>query len=136
MPAPQLGPAEWLEIFAHLRRWLGNLGRGKRERQEKSRRALHSVVRAVRETQVYLRRRQQRRTPSLKREERLALRWTDLALELDELGLGKLAKRCRITGQYWADPGRFTEAFLQQAGTRLPEIEKAALALLKDLNGP
>lgn len=133
MPAPQLGPAEWLDILAHLRKWVTNLGRGKRERQEKSRAALRSVVRAVRETQVYLRRRELRRAVSLKREERLALRWTDLALELDELGLGKLAKRCRITGQYWADPGQFTDAFLEKAGTRLPEIEKAAQLLLNEL---
>ena len=109
------GPQKWTQQRYHL----------------KGQQALRKVVLAVRETQLYLRRVSEKRRNSLRREERLALLWTNLSLELQDLGLAKLAKRCRITGQYWADPGQFTPEFLESAGTRLPEIEKAAQLLLK-----
>ena len=123
----------WRELLAHLGRWLANLARASQARKETSRLALQGVVQAVRQTHVYQRMlRQQPRDFS--REEQLAMRWTELSFALDDLQLGALAKRCRITGRYWADPDSLDAAFIDAAGARLEQIERQALALLQQLN--
>jgi hypothetical protein len=93
------------------------------------------VIGAVRETTVYLRRIREGHAKSFDKEEGLALRWTDLAFELEDLGLHRLAKRCGITGRYWADPEQLDPEFLDKAGARLEDIEKLARASLKELGG-
>ena len=64
-------------------------------------------------------------------EMQLSLLWTELSFELDDLELAALAKRCRIKGRYWADPNQYNRRFLDQAQTRLEDVEKAAATLLK-----
>ena len=121
---------EWLSILAHLKKWVANLKRANKERKLQSKEALRSVITAVRETEVYMRKLREGGRKSIKTERKLSILWTNLAFKLEDLDLDKLAKRCQIKGRYWADSSKFSEQFLKQAGTRLSDIEKTALAEL------
>ena len=48
-------------------------------------------------------------------------------ISLSDLGLSKLARRCEISGRYWADPSTFDAVFLDKADVGL---ERLALELL------
>ena len=64
---------------------------------------------------------------SIERERELSLLWTELSFKIEDLGLKKLADRCRLKGRYWADPAAFDKAFLNRVDIRLSEIEKLAM---------
>lgn len=120
------------ELLGHLGRWLGALRGAGEARRLASRRALQQVVLAVRETSVH--------GPALAAgtldpasQVQLTRLWTELSFTLDELKLTKLAKRCRLLGQQWADPAHTDAALLAAAGARLAEIERQARALLSHL---
>jgi hypothetical protein len=133
MAVTELGPKEWLFIISHVKQWVTNLRRAKRERKEESKEALRAVITAIRETTVYLRSLSEGHAKSFEKEERLALEWTELGFRLEDLGLDKLAKRCSIRGVHWANPDAFDDEFLDKAGARLEDIEKMARASLSDL---
>lgn len=115
-------------IGAHLATWLRNLSRAKAARKQESLRALNKVIAALRMTQAYTRGLSQgERNHSTEAE--IALRWTELAFELEQLGLMALAKKCDIKGRYWADPTQFEPGFLDQARTDLASVETQARAL-------
>jgi hypothetical protein len=135
MPVTPLGPKEWLFLITHVKQWVSNLRRAKRERKEASKEALRAVIVAVRATTVYLRSLGEGHRKSFEKEERLAREWTELAFKLEDIGLHKLAKRCSIRGMYWANPNEYTEEFLEKAGVRLDDIERAARASLLELKG-
>lgn len=122
-------------LLGHLRRWLANLARARPSRREQSVEALRNVVRAARETAVYVRQLKATERPDHERERILSLRWTDLAFELRRLGMEALAKRCDIKGREWADPEQFEAEFLARAGVRLDELEKQARVLLRRVEG-
>lgn len=125
-----LSPQTWWAIFKHVRRWLANLKRANQARQQQSIKALQNVVLAARETSVYLRQLQQHGQADHNSERDLAVLWTRLGFELDELGLNKLAKRCHITGKHWADPDFFDAGFLHQADISLERMESLARQIL------
>lgn len=120
-------------LLANLGRYLANLARAGRQRKEESRKALQGVIRATRQTKVYLRALNTRGKRDFSKEERLTDTWTKLAFELKKLGVETLAKRCDIAGGYWSDPERFSDAFLDQAKVRLQDLEMEARALLAKL---
>lgn len=120
-------------LLANLGRYLANLARAGPKRREESRAALQGVIRATRQTRVYVRELATRGSRNFEKEERLSDSWTTLSFELRKLGVAALAKRCDIAGSYWADPERFTEDFLKKARVRLEDLELEAKTLLKKL---
>lgn len=126
----ELTTTEWLSILSHIKKWVVNLKRANKERKLQSKEALRSVITAVRETEIYMRKLREGGKKSIKTERKLSILWTNLAFKLEDLDLNKLAKRCQIKGRYWADSSKFNEEFLKQAGTRLSDIEKMALTEL------
>ncbi len=129
----ELAPETWRGLLGHLSRWVSNLRRADRARKLESRRALQDVVRAVRRTQVMLRA-LERGEATASDEAGLAERWTELGFRLEELGLGKLAKRCEIRGRLGADPGALDVEFLERADVQLDRIEKLARLTLRELD--
>ena len=134
MPLAELSAKELLSIFTHLKQWVANLHRAKQQRKLESKKALRAVISAVRETTVYLRGLKEEQPKSIDKEERLSLKWTQLAFELEDLGLNKLASRCSIKGRYWANPADYDADFLERAGMRLSDIEHLAQKSLKQLD--
>ena len=134
MPAVVLSVSDWITIITHVKKWVTNLLRAKSERKKESKEALRAVIKAVRETTIYLRILREERPKSIAREKKLFLLWTELSFRLEDLRLKKLAHRCSILGRYWADPEAFTKNFLDSADIgRLLDIEKLAYASLKEL---
>ncbi len=133
MPLAELSAKELLSIITHLKQWVGNLRRAQVLRKQESKKALRAVISAVRETTVYLRGLKEGREKSIEKEERLSLKWTQLAFELEDLGLKKLASRCSLKGRYWADPSEYDQDFLERVGMRMADIERIAQSSLKEL---
>jgi len=132
MPVVELGVSEWLTIITHVKKWVTNLLRAKSERKKQSKEALRAVIKAVRETTIYLRSLREGGQKSIEKERELSLLWTDLSFGLEDLGLKKLATRCSMKGRYWADPAAFNKTFLNRADIRLADIEQLAYASLKE----
>ncbi len=116
-------------LATHLLKWLTNLSRAKRDRQVQSIKAVNKVVSLIRKTTAYLRGlRVGKQDFGL--EAALAEGWSDLAHELAELKLDALAKKCDITGRYWADSNQFTLEFMAQADISFKTVEKMARDLV------
>lgn len=120
-------------LIANLGRYLANLARAGQARKAESRKALQGVILGTRQTKVYLRAMQAKGKRNFNKEEQLSLIWTNLSFELDKLGVKALAKRCQISGRYWADPDELSDDFLQKARVRLQDLEMEARALLAKL---
>ncbi|MBN2427816.1 MAG: hypothetical protein JXK94_05745 [Deltaproteobacteria bacterium] len=135
MPVIELSAGEWLSIITHIKQWVGNLLRAKEERKQESKDALRSVIKAVRETTLYLHRLREGEGKSLDMERELSHLWTDLSFRVEDLKLNKLAERCNLMGKYWADPTLFDPAFLDQANERLADVEKLARLSLEQNSG-
>ena len=112
MPAVLLSVSEWVTIITHVKKWVTNLVRAKSERKRQSKEALRAVIKAVRETTIYLRMLRDGRSQSIAIEKKLSLLWTELSFRIEDLELKKLANRCSILGRYWVDPAAFTKDFL------------------------
>ena len=135
MPVTEMTAIEWLNLITHVKRWVSNLLRARTKRKAESKEALRSVIRAVRETEIYIRKLNEGGKKSIKSEKELSLLWTNLSFLLRDLKLEKLAERCEIKGKYWADPSRYDSDFLNKAGTKLPEVERVALLALAEIDG-
>jgi len=122
-------------LIKHLKLWLNNLRRAGDERKRQSIRALRAVITAARYTKAYLRKVSDTAKPDHAQEAKLAQKWTELGFVLKDLGLGALAKRCDITGRYWADPGQFERAFLDKADVGLARMEQLARQLVAEIEG-
>lgn len=133
MTGVELSIGEWLSLLSHVKKWLSNLSRASDARKRESKAALREIIKAVRQTTVYVRGLKEGEKKSIKREGELSLLWTELSFRLEDLGLHKLAKRCHIKGMYWADPAAMDKTFFQQADVRLSDIERLALQSLQDL---
>ena len=135
----ELSASEWLTIIRHVKQWLSNLGRAGKERKQQSKKALRAVILAVRETESYVTDLNQGAQQNKSTEREIANLWTTLAFELEDLGISRLAKACRIKGKYWSTRKRdgssaFTEDFLTKAGTRLSDIERSARLALRQIS--
>ena len=138
MTGYEISPADWLAIIKHVKQWLGNLGRAKQERKQQSKKALRAVLLATRKTECYVTDLNDGKPQSRQKEEEISYLWASLEFELEDLGLTKLAKVCRIKGKYWATrknngESAFTDDFLNKAGTRLADVERLANLTLRTL---
>jgi len=131
----ELKAADLVSLLTHIGRWIGNLRRASKERKAESRQALRSVILAIRETEVYIRHTKDGGRKSIKKERDLALRWTELSFELQDIGLAKLSNRCRVTGKFFADPSKFDKRFLQDLADKLTQLEKLCVIADQE-NGP
>ena len=120
-------------LIRHLGQWLTNLSRAGKERKRQSIRALRGVILAARGTKAYLRKLKKTAEPDHAREAKLAEDWTRLGFELKDLGLGDLAKRCDVSGRYWADPEQFDTQFLDRADVGLARMEQLARQLVAEI---
>ena len=120
-------------LIRHLRLWLTNLRRAGDERKRQSIKALRAVIVATRHTKAYLRKLSETAQQDHAEEARLAQKWTELGFVLQDLGLGALAKRCDITGRYWADPQQFECGFLDKADVGLARMEQLARQLVAEI---
>lgn len=118
------------DILKHVRTWLANLNRAGKERKARSIRALREVVIASRETAVYIRQMKETGEPNHGIEAHLAILWTELGFALQDIGITKLAKRCQIKGQHWANPDVYDADFLVKADVSLDRMEKLANEIL------
>lgn len=123
------------QLVKHLKQWLLNLRRASKERKVQSIRALRSVIVAARQTSTYVRQLKDTGKQSHQTEGQLAMKWTELGFELQDLGLNKLAKRCEINGRYWANPEQFDVSFLQKADIGLQRMEQLAKQLVAEIEG-
>ncbi len=121
----------WWELAKHAASWLTNLKRAKQARKRESIDALRKVVVAARRTAVYLRQMRDTGQRQHATESELTTLWTELGYALEDLGIEKLAKRCRITGKYWADPEDMDPVFLDKADVGLKRMEEIAELLLR-----
>lgn len=120
-------------LVRHLGLWLGNLRRAGDERKRQSVEALRAVIVATRHTQAYLRQLTDTAEQDHAAEANLAQKWTELGFVLQDLGLDKLAKRCEISGRYWADPQQFEPEFLDRADVGLARMEQLARQLVAEI---
>jgi len=110
-----------------------NLDRAGDARKRRSVEALRRLVTAARQTAVYIRQLRDDGPRDHEFERRLAALWTELGFELQDLGLDRLADKCRMRGRHWSDPGRYDRAFLDKAAASLEQIERSALAILDEI---
>lgn len=129
----ELTTKEWINLASHIKKWITNLKRAKEQRKNQSKQALRNVIKAAQQTTIYLRSMRETGDRSLEKEAQLALLWTDLSFELEDLHLLSLAKKCRLKGRYWADPETLNSALLKQAGLKLDDVEKQAAVLLHEV---
>lgn len=121
------------ELVKHTSRWLTNLKRANKERKEQSIRALRQVVLTARKTSVYMRQLKESGKQSHKVEAELTVLWTELSFALEDLGIEKLAKRCRIKGKQWQDPKKMDKEYLTKADVSLIRMEQIANAVLREI---
>jgi hypothetical protein len=121
------------ELVKHIGRWLANLNRAQDKRKLESIDALRRVVVAARKTAVYMRQLQESGRQSHKTEAELSVLWTELGFALEDLGIEKLAKRCRIKGRQWAQPSRMDKEYLEKADVGLERMEQLANQLLRQI---
>ena len=138
MTGYELSPSDWLAIIKQIKLWLGNLGRAGKERKQQSKKALRAVLLAARKTECYVTDLNDGKSQSRLKEEEISYLWASLEFELEDLGLTKLAKVCRIKGKYWATrkstgESAYTDDFLNKAGTRLADVERLANITLRTL---
>lgn len=112
-------------IATHVAKWLHNLWRAGESRQKQSLQAIDKVIPALRLTAAYSRG-LQKGIVNPTTEGEIAAKWSELANELYDLGLDALAKKCDVSGRYWADPAQFAPGFLEQADVGLEAVEKLA----------
>jgi len=120
-------------LIKHLKSWLTNLRRAGDERKRQSIKALRAVIIAARNTRAYLRKMNDTGKQDHAEEAKLAQKWTELGFVMKDLGLGTLAKRCDITGRYWADPQQFEREFLDKADIGLERMEQLARQLVAEI---
>ena len=122
------------ELVKHTGTWVTNLKRAKDSRKKESIDALRKVVIAARQTTVYMRQLKDTGEKSHKTESGLSVLWTELSFALEDLGIDKLAKRCRITGKNWADPEKMDQEYLDKADVGLERMERLANEVLQEIN--
>ena len=122
------------ELIKHGGSWISNLKRAKDARKQESKEALRKVVVASRRTAAYVRQLNDTGERSHQIESELAVLWTELSFALEDIGVDKLANKCRITGKQWAEPSQSDKVYLEKADVGLERMEQMANGLLKELS--
>ena len=125
-------PTLW-ELLKHAAAWLTNLNRASKARKAESRAAVRQIITAAQETAVYVRSLNETGKPSHNSEARISRLWTELSFQLEDLGIEKLAKRCRIKGRYWSNPSHYDSDFLEKADISLVRMERLSREILADI---
>lgn len=123
------------ELGKHAISWVNNLRRAKLARRQQSLNALRQVVVAAQKTQIYLQHLDQHADDLIEQQLALAEQWTALSFELDDLGLGKLASRCRMRGSEWASFADAPAEQTEKLTMGLARLQRDALEILDQLNG-
>jgi hypothetical protein len=121
------------ELVKHAGSWVANLKRARGARKRESIAALRKVIIAADRTAVYLREIRDTGKRSHRVEGELAQLWTELAFALEDLGIERLAQRCRISGKQWAKPEDMNPDYLRKAHLGLLRMEAMAREVLKDI---
>lgn len=122
------------ELVKHTGSWVTNLKRAKSARKKESVDALRKVVVAARKTSVYMRQLSDTGKRSHRTESDISILWTELGFALEDLGINKLSKRCRIKGKHWADPSQMEKEYLEKADVGLERMEQIANEVLREIN--
>lgn len=122
------------EIFKHARQWLRNLRRASQKRKRQSVQALRRIITASRETAVYVRQLKETGDRDHHTERQLSLKWTELAFELEDLGIKELANKCQIKGKHWSNPNHYDREFLKKADVSLDRMEQLAQEILDEIS--
>jgi hypothetical protein len=122
------------ELIKHGGIWLRNLKNANDTRKKESVKALRQVIIAARRTAIYMRQLSDTGSRSHETEAEISLLWTELGFALEDLGITKLAKRCRIKGKHWADPARTDIIFLEKADVGLGRMEQLANDVLREIS--
>ena len=122
------------ELVKHTTIWVVNLKRAKETRKKQSIDALRKVVVAAQQTSIYVRQLRETSEKSHSKEAELAKLWTELSFALEDLGITKLAKRCKINGMQWTDPSKMDQQFLEKADASLEKMEQIANQVLAEIN--
>lgn len=122
------------ELTKHAGIWLVNLKRAKDERKKQSVAAIRKVITSARKTAIYMRQLNQGSNRDIGKEGELAMLWTELSFELQDLGVKKLAERCSIKGKHWVNPQESDKPYMQKADVSLERMEKIATELLEEIN--
>lgn len=118
-----------IQLFHNVIGWLKSARDAQVQDEAHYRRALLSVYLAANETKAYLATMKRRKSPDRERERNLSRLWSEAAVELRKLE-PDLARRCLLTGDYWADPTEWSEQALQEARITLKEVYERARELL------
>ncbi len=118
-----------MRLFDNVLGWLKSARDERAKNEERYRRALLSVYLAANETKAYLATMKRRKHPDHDRERNLSRLWSEAAVDLRKVD-PDLAKRCLLTGDYWADPTAWSEPALQEARITLKELYERARELL------
>ncbi len=129
-----LGKAAISAFMTHIERWISNLKRAGKKRKQESQACLKRVILAVRKTAVYCRSLKEGRNINYDKETEIAMEWTRLGIELEQLKLTNLAKKCRVKGWYWENHFRYDKDFLSKAQISFEQVERQASKLLRELN--
>lgn len=122
-----------LEALVGLLPALGNLLKDKSQRRrlqdDRGQRAVESILRAVNETKLYIAALSRSKSRDTDREEELSRLWTETAAALHGID-DDLGRRCRLKGEYWANPEQWSEQQVRDARILLTEVASDADALL------
>jgi len=122
-----MNTSDLFDLTTHIKRWLVNLHRAKKERKNQSTDALQSLVLAAWETTIYLCEIRDQEKQSIKKEKKLSF-WTELSLNAAKLKLDKLSKDCRELGNFWSCP----EIPSFHTVMKAPRCRKKDFEILKD----
>ena len=118
-----------IQLFNNVIGWLKSARDEQAQEEEHYRHALLSVYLAANETKAYLAMMKRRKYPDRERERNLSRLWSEAAVELRKVD-PDLARRCLLTGDYWADPTAWSEQALGEARITLKELYERARELL------
>lgn len=105
---PVISIRDIIDIVTHVKMWVVNLKRAKKERKDQSIEALQAVILAVRETIFYLSEIRDKGERSRETEHELTKLWTELSFKVAKLKLDKLRDQCNSLGRYWSDPAVYS----------------------------
>lgn len=104
---------------------LGNIREDRVQTQDKKDLAISSILMAVNETKIYLRRNQRTNKRSRKVEEKLSMLWSAAAIPLHRFNRD-LAERCLQKSDYWLNPEHYTASDIKKFRIGLDQVYKEA----------
>jgi hypothetical protein len=120
---------EWIPLLGGLAELLKTLRDIQTHNEEKRKEALVAVSMASNQTHGYIKASHQGAARSIQREHELASLWHTCSIKLKDFD-SDVAQRCRLKGEYWKEPGRWTDEEINQTRIGLERVSKEAEYLL------